>query len=75
VTDNETEAQMVARFVHRVEHLRWRKGLGALPEHEWIAECWMPGHAPEWARELAASGAPGSSWCPQIKPALTDTQN
>lgn len=60
----------VNRFVHRVDHLRWRKGLGPLPEGEFVAECWMMEEAPGWALDLAASGAPGSRWCPQIRPDL-----
>lgn len=30
----------VERFVHRVEHLRRRKGLTAMPEASWIGEGW-----------------------------------
>jgi hypothetical protein len=44
----------------RVEHLRWRKGLGPLPEAERVVGCWMPERAPGWAVELAISGVPGS---------------
>jgi hypothetical protein len=62
----------VCHFLHRVEHLKWRKGLAALPESEYIAECWMPLSAPSWALALAASGAPGSQWCPVITPALAE---
>lgn len=64
------ETVEVMRFIHRVEHLRWRKGLGVLPEGGWVAECWMPYTAPEWAVHLAESGAPGTRWCPAITPEL-----
>jgi hypothetical protein len=64
------ELQEISRWLHRVDHLRWRKGLWVLPEGEMVAECWMPDTAPEWALELAAAGEPGSRWCPQITPSL-----
>ena len=66
----ETEAQQVARFVHRYQHLVWRKGLGLMPEHEFIAECWMPLQVPEWASESASRGESGAHWCPRITDGL-----
>ena len=67
---DDVERYEVARFAHRVEHLRWRKGLGVLPEGEYVAECWMPYRAPDWALALAAAGAPGTQWCPLLTPGL-----
>lgn len=68
------EHRQVLHFVHRVEHLRWRKGFGLLPEGEYVGDCWMPYAVPSWALELARSGVPGSRWCPLLDPALADRE-
>jgi hypothetical protein len=60
----------ICRWVHRAEHLAWRKHPDPLPERGYVAECWMPYTAPSWALDLAATGEPGSRWCPQIDPGL-----
>ena len=73
VTDWDPELVEMNRFVHRVFHLRWRKGLGPVPEGAMVGECWMPWPVPDWALALAASGAPGSQWCPLINPALSES--
>ena len=67
------ETVQIMLFLHRVDHLRWRKGLGPLPESAWVAECWMPEPAPAWALASAAAGESGSHWCPKLCPALADT--
>lgn len=63
----------VYRFVHRTDHLRSRKGHG-FAEQCLVMECW--GYpivdVPQWAIDLADSGAPGSQWCPVISPELLD---
>jgi hypothetical protein len=66
------EQAAINTWVHAMVHLRARKGLGVLPEGDWIAECWMPYPVPGWALESAASGAPGSAWCPVLSPHLGD---
>jgi hypothetical protein len=66
------QAREVARFVHRCQHLDWRRNGDPLPEAGYISECWMPYQAPSWALSLAASGEPGSRWCPLIDPGLMD---
>jgi hypothetical protein len=65
-----TTAAQIALFLHRVDHLRWRKGLGVLPEGGWVAECWFPDHPPAWALASAAAGDGGRQWCPRINPNL-----
>jgi hypothetical protein len=66
------EQAAILTWVHGVQHLRARKGMGPLPEGEWVAECWMPVNPPDWALASAASGAPGSLWCPVLSPHLAD---
>ena len=64
------EQAAVEKWVHAVQHLKARKGMGPLPEGEWVAECWMPDIPPAWALALANSGAPGTVWCPVLSPHL-----
>lgn len=64
------EVTEIQRWVHAMVHLEARKGIGPLPEGEWVAECWMPDTPPGWALDLAGTGAPGSGWCPVLDPTL-----
>jgi hypothetical protein len=68
-----TEVADIHRWVHAMVHLQARKGMGVLPEGEWVAECWMQVNPPpRWARDSAAAGEPGSRWCPKINADLVD---
>lgn len=63
----------VNRFIHRILHLRARKGRESYAEACMASdECWSPldGPPPAWASALAEAGEPGSRWCPIISPEL-----
>ncbi|WP_183093316.1 hypothetical protein [Nocardioides stalactiti] len=71
-----TEDEQVDRFVHRVLHLRARKGTLAFSEACLVADCWGEplDSAPQWAVDLANVGEPGARWCPRISPNLNRSE-
>lgn len=68
-----TEDEEVNLFLHRVLHLRARKGLEPYAEACMISDdCWnvLDGPPPTWAVELAEAGESASRWCPIVTPSL-----
>ena len=60
----------VDQFTHLFQHLRARQEGW---EQTLIAECWdliWTGELPDWAVTMAASGEPGTRWCPTLAPGL-----
>jgi hypothetical protein len=64
------ELAAVDVFVHRVLHLRCRKGLTGYPEEGLLVDCWWPDPPPDTAIKAALLGEPGSVWCPHITGSL-----
>lgn len=74
----EPSDEEVNRFVHRLLHLRARRGLEPFAEACLIADaCWqiLDGPVPDWAVDLANAGEPGSRWCPVITAGLRGEAN